>query len=504
MENIEKTLIELSQSLDISPSDFKRAQDRFLAIRNWLEKGEYESGYSPHIYLQGSFRLGTVVRPYFKDKDGDFDIDQVCELKPNHSVNPKVLKNDIGDRLKDDANYERMLDDEGKRCWTILYASEDNRPGFHIDVLPSLTATGGAQYRIDITHKDHSTYSWSKSNPNGYYLWFKSKNQFTDQYKTQEKQRIFQSNIGLYNSSIDVPTQLLRSSLQRAIQIMKRHRDIHFLDKDHKPISIIITTITGHVSSNSGICNTINEFTNYCWTRYKDWLRDGYLERDGILDFHNGLWVVPNPVDAGLYEDDIENFADKWNLDDSLPKAFFEWVRQLQRDIDRFEKSGVSNDLNLRVKEAGIGVPFAQSLQQKVQSEIDTGVGDNYNLLQLIHLGIEGKIDWEFVKKAAQNEYDVADTQDNKDVAIVNFYQVVRHRGIPLGDKAIQDVNGVLERHQNSSRYVMCCHLLLGTATYDMVRQCIADEGDENILSWPIIRLFDFPDAQEIVQRTQM
>jgi len=492
MKNIDETLIELSESLDISPSDFKRAQDRFLAIRNWLENGEYESGYSPSIYLQGSFRLGTVVRPYFKDKDGDFDIDQVFELKPNRSADPKVLKNDVGDRLKEDANYERMLDDEGKRCWTILYASEDNRPGFHIDVLPSLTKTGGALYQIDITHKGQGTYSWLKSNPNGYYEWFKSKNEFTYQFKSQEKQRIFQNNTGLYKSSVDVPTQLLRSSLQRAIQIMKRHRDISFVNKDHKPISIIITTISGHVSSNSGIFSTLNEFTNYCCARHNDWLRDGYLKRDGVLDFYDGVWVVPNPVDVGFGTDDIENFADKWNIDSSLPRAFFEWVRQLQRDIDRFEKSGVSDDLNLREKEVGSGVPFSQSLKNQVQRDIDTGVGNNYNLLQLIHLGIEGKVDWEFVKKAAQNEYDVADNQENKDVAIINFYQVVRHRGIALGDKAIQDVKGVLGRHQNSSSHVMCCHLLLGTATYAMVRQCIADMRYEEILNWPIIRLFDF------------
>ena len=44
-----------------------------------------------------------------------------------------------------------MLDDEGKRCWTIEYATEVNRPGFHIDILPALKSNEGTLHNIDIT-----------------------------------------------------------------------------------------------------------------------------------------------------------------------------------------------------------------------------------------------------------------------------------------------------------------------------------------------------------------
>ena len=180
MEPNEQILAQIAQYLDISPSDYKRAQERFNAVRNWLADGEYISGTSPDIYLQGSFRLGTVVRPYRGDEDGDFDIDQVCELSiPRTNRNPELLKRDIGDRLKDNADYQRMLDDEGKRCWTLEYASEDGRPGFHLDILPSLPSEKGNQFQIDITDKQNDTYLWSPSNPKGYYYWFKSKNPYS-------------------------------------------------------------------------------------------------------------------------------------------------------------------------------------------------------------------------------------------------------------------------------------------------------------------------------------
>ena len=163
---VNQTLLQIAQYLDISPTDYKKAQERFSAIKNWLDNGAYKSGYSPDVYLQGSFRLGTVVRPYHKDKEGNYDIDQVCELtKYRESKSPKILKNDIGDRLKEDNDYERMLEIEGRRCWTITYASEIGRPGFHIDILPAFKSDKGTLYTIDITHREENVYSWSSSNP---------------------------------------------------------------------------------------------------------------------------------------------------------------------------------------------------------------------------------------------------------------------------------------------------------------------------------------------------
>jgi hypothetical protein len=262
-----KILLQMAQYLDISPTDYKIAQERFKAVKNWLDDGGYKSGYLPDVYLQGSFRLGTVVRPYHNDKDGDFDIDQVCELtKYNELKSSEILKNDIGDRLKENSDYESMLDTEGKRCWTIEYATENNRPGFHIDILPALKSDEGTLHNIDITHKEDDIYSWSTSNPKGYYFWFKSKNAYSTSFIESQRSTIFNANKELYEIEENVPKQLFRTSLQRSIQIMKRHRDVHFVNKDFKPISIIITTITAKVYTQSNIIEIINEFINYSVT----------------------------------------------------------------------------------------------------------------------------------------------------------------------------------------------------------------------------------------------
>jgi len=489
-------LLQIAQYLDISPSDYKIAQERFSAVKKWLDNGLYKSGYLPDVYLQGSFRLGTVVRPYHNDKDGNFDIDQVCELtKYNESKSSEILKNDVGDRLKENSDYERMLDTEGKRCWTLEYATENNRPGFHIDILPALKSDEGTLYNIDITHKENDIYSWSTSNPKGYYLWFKSKNNYSTSFIESQRSSIFNANKGLYEREQDVPKQLFRTSLQRAIQIMKRHRDVHFVNKDFKPISIIITTITTQVYTQSNIVEIINEFINYALSRNEFLIKNGYLNKDDILDYSNGKWSIPNPVDYARPESKRENFADRWNIQPELANSFFEWVQQLKRDINSFEKSGLSDNLNLKTKSFGTGESVEKVLIKETEMRLENGIGmfssNNRELLDLIHLGIEGKTEWEPIIELAKSYYVKADEGESKDVAKVNYYQITRHRGHTFSKDAKKDIEAVLRRNNNSASFILCCNLLLGSATQEMIKNCMVEFNYENILEWPILRLYN-------------
>ena len=486
----ERRLTEIAEHLDISPTDYARAQGRFHAVKNWLEEGAYHSGADPQVYLQGSFRLGTVVRPYRGDSDGDFDIDQVCELAaPARNREPGLLKNDIGDRLKENGDYERMLDDEGRRCWTLIYASEENRPGFHLDVLPALPSGHGEAFQIDITQKSLGRYDWLKSNPNGYYYWFKAKNYQSGELIQDQRRRIFSQNRALYGSEGDVPLQLVRSPLQRGIQLMKRHRDVSFAENDSKPISIIITTIAAHRYTGASIFSTIKDFTTYVKDRHNAILKNGQAEFDGVLDYIGNTWSVPNPIHHARLAQDIENFADKWNEDPTLPAQFFDWVYQLDRDLRRFEESGISDDLELRVKKFGTGSTYRTLQLDKARVKVAGQSEGTNELLDLIHLGIEGRIDWDPVKEIAQSIYDQAEAGDSKDVAAVNFYQIARHRGIALAAAARADVHAIMARHPNSAAYRMCGNLLLGTATRAMISECLQQGAYFDVLSWPILRL---------------
>lgn len=475
----EKILEGVIASLDISPSDFESARRRYSAVTNWLEGGEYQSGDNTDIYLQGSFRLGTVIRPYRNSQNADYDIDQVCEIKGKDTT-AHQLKHDVGGRLKENGDYERMLDDEGRRCWTLQYASSDERPGFHLDVLPSRPANGISTH-IDITHKGDVNYVWRSSNPKGYYQWFKGKNAFGEQLLANQKMSIFSANRNLYESVEDVPKRMIRTPLQRSIQLMKRHRDVYFDGRENSPISIILTTICTHKHQGHGILETISGFVDYVAGRLAVVISERFLPIDNVLDYQNEKWVIKNPADEN------ENFADRWAGKPELAESFFAWVYQLRRDIGAFKESTHTRDLSLAsYSNQERGIPYGQML---LRSMSHGPVGSNQTFLNLIHQGIEGKVTWDQVKEVAWRNVDQESELDSsKDVAWVNYYQVKIHSGTGLSDQNKTHVRNILRNRSSSPAFVLCCNLLLDSATAPMLQECIGSSGEE-VLSWPITRL---------------
>ena len=58
-------ILKLIEGLDISPTMYKNATDKYKAVGTYLQ----EQGLECDIFPQGSFSLGTVVRPYRESKE---------------------------------------------------------------------------------------------------------------------------------------------------------------------------------------------------------------------------------------------------------------------------------------------------------------------------------------------------------------------------------------------------------------------------------------------------
>ncbi len=318
-----KILQAVTESLDITPTQMQLAKDRYGAVGKFLgEEGSVLEKYNPRISPQGSFLLGTVVKP-MADED-QFDIDLICLLDlTNKEVTQKELKTMIGDRLK--VRYEKMMEEEKRRCWTIQYAESTK---FHMDVLPCIPDPIFAiQYSsvpqliadtsIQITDKEdeinYSKYStgWKKSNPLGYYVWFKErmKEQF-DKLKIEKAQ--------INGVQIDqVEDFEVRTPLQRAIQLLKRHRDVKYGTDEDRPISIIITTLSakaynGESDLYTALDNIVSNMQNH-------------IERRFVNDKYE-FWIA-NPINPD------ENFADKWNETDRKKQLFLQWLTNVKVDV---------------------------------------------------------------------------------------------------------------------------------------------------------------------------
>jgi hypothetical protein len=349
----------LGETLDITETQYNTAVSSYMAVGEWLAKQESSLAlYKPIIRPQGSFMLGTMIKPICENDD--LDIDLVCELT---GKNPRWTQYDIkqmvGNRLKDNEIYKKMLDEEGRRCWTLLYADSAN---YHMDILPSLVCSGYSimlertfsaladrnydSLAIRITDKEHSGYytdtiaeNWMKSNPFGYAKWF-----FNEATVLQEKRMMFSASVN------PVPKyQKEKLPLQRVIQISKRHRDMMFNGDEDKPISIIITTLAGlaykkETLTIDALINIVDNMDKYIEERY---------------DHSSGRLVkwIANPVNPE------ENFADKWIEYPQREENFYKWLKQIKQDVQNIvQQRGIDNIF------AAMKKPFGESLVTKVFS----------------------------------------------------------------------------------------------------------------------------------------
>lgn len=311
MNNTENTLniilVNIANELNISPAKRQKAVDSYDAVGKWIGDGFEEN--CIHVFPQGSMNLGTVVRPLTSEGDDDdgYDIDLVCLIEDGSFLELADIKNNIGDRLKENATYRKKLNKEGKRCWTLNYA------GFHMDILPCVPK--GEKYdkleqtSIKLTHKnEQNQYEARYSDPYKYGDWFRDQ---MKQVLLEEKgQYAFRNQIEID----DVPEYMVRTPLQQAVQLLKRHRDIYFQsDDENAPISIIITTLAAKAYDNEKNLYTALNNIVIKMPRF-------------IVKNENGYEIL-NPVMAE------ENFADKWNENPLKVEAFNDWLRAVRRDI---------------------------------------------------------------------------------------------------------------------------------------------------------------------------
>ena len=319
LTNHNDVLESIIEQIDISDAVHKKASNRYKSIGEWLDRRDSRiSDCRPNIYPQGSFRLGTAIKPLL-DSD-DYDVDFVCELKnPPGDVSQRNLKDLVGDEIKEYAKKYTLKLKQGKRCWTLNYAEEQQ---FHVDILPAIPDRISAKENA-ILITDASESKWQHSNPIGYADWFRERQK--NQFEIIQKR---------YMELLeDIPDYRVKTPLQKAIQLLKRHRDSYFKDKPNKikPISIIITTLAARAYSNE---DTVLGA-----------LRRILSNMDEFIETKNGTHWVVNPVN------DAENFADKWEDEPEKSRAFREWLTAARRDFETYFTSRF-NEVSLGFKHA--------------------------------------------------------------------------------------------------------------------------------------------------------
>ena len=324
----EEFLEDLAAGLEIPQSRYEQARDRYRSLGEWLHRdASTVKQYDPKIYAQGSFRLGTAIRPPSEAEDYDVDSICLCKALGTDTITQYDLKVLIGREVEGYRLANNMLKPvtEGRRCWVLSYADGAQ---FHMDMVPSVPndvrqrrslaaaglSTEFADSAVSITDNENPGYyvltdAWQRSNPKGFSLWFKHRTTVVLRKRQGVMERAVRADVE------KMPTFKLKLPLQSAVMILKRHRDEMFKgDPTDAPISVIITTLAAHAYGGE---DRIGAALVSILSRMDSFIETG----------PNGEVLIRNPSDP------LENFADKWVKKPERQAAFHRWLETARRDF---------------------------------------------------------------------------------------------------------------------------------------------------------------------------
>lgn len=325
---------EILSDLDVPAGAYDAATRRYRDFGDWLKESASARSreFEPHVFPQGSFRIGTVVRPWGRE---DYDLDLACNLESGFTkkaYSQYQLKSLLG---ADVEAYRRArgiqhAPEEKHRCWRLSYKDDIQ---FHMDIVPAIPELDETQQErygqmveagvtedlarhlsrsiVAITDNRHPHYKvcvpeWPVSNQEGFARWFES--------RMRQARQVLEARASVEKvATIDeIPVYKWKTPLQHCIQILKRHRDVLFeADPEGKPISVIITTLAAQAYQGEPTVEAALA---------------GVLNRMGGL-VRSSTPRVPNPSNPR------EDFADKWSLNPALEPNFRRWLKRAQEDF---------------------------------------------------------------------------------------------------------------------------------------------------------------------------
>lgn len=295
----EELLARIAQELQLDKTRLERMESAYHAVADVLKNDDdFFKGLEIEVYAQGSKRIGTTVKPVNEE---DFDLDTVLHIyDPYYNHSPEQIYNALVKALEKNAYYKSIMEKK-TRCVRLNYKSD-----FHMDILPACMPNSFDKLIIKIPEK--ALKNWSSGNPKGFGEWFL-------QIANSVKQPMLRSYSSvLLEAKVEtepLPDELyLKTPLQRAVQLLKRYRDLYFQDKDYRVSSIVITTLAAQLyQGENSIFEAIDGIVSRVKNNYVEAINKGYK------------FKVLNPVNSE------EDFTDSWTA--AHYQSFYSFILDL-------------------------------------------------------------------------------------------------------------------------------------------------------------------------------
>lgn len=286
----------LTHRVQLTETQHQRAERAYGNVTKWLAADEAGIGrFAPDLFPQGSLRLGTTVKPIARS---EFDLDIVCLLGIEGDLDPGEVYEMVWDRMCEHGTYREIME-RMPRCIRLNYA-EDSQ--FHLDIVPAIPDASKGEGCILIPDKpDPELTTWKTSNPRGYAKWFERMTVLLEKYARAEIEPL----------PGRVPADQ-KAALARAVQLLKRWRDVRFAD-DPKlgPPSIILTTLAaeqymGESLPSDALTNILEGLVAFVRSGRRE-IRNP-VNSDEII---SEKWLrVPDSYEA--FVEAISEFRDQW------------------------------------------------------------------------------------------------------------------------------------------------------------------------------------------------
>ena len=240
----------LRDEVNLNQGRLDRLETAVSAVDAYLR--DHLPGYQK-MERQGSYALGTFIKPV--DDNDEYDADIQIVMNPNPRWDPKDYVLAINRALAGNKTYADKLRLK-TRCVTVDYAGD-----FHLDVVPRVTI-GGKHY---VCHRIDNKFE--ETDGNGYRDWFDGKNRIT------------------------------KGNLKKVVKLLKHLRD-HKNSFSAK--SILLTTLAGNTirpaDAGTTAVSTVADTLETVLSRMNDYLQQ-----------HPSMPEIKNPVLP------TENFNRHWD-----------------------------------------------------------------------------------------------------------------------------------------------------------------------------------------------
>ena len=307
-----------AEELNITNTMFENAERAYNALGDYIKVNNTE--WDVNLVPQGSFALGTVVKPVLTD--GQYDVDLIVRVT-SPVMRAETLRKRIYLMLTSHGRYDGKIENK-KPCIRIQYADSSQ---FHMDIVSAQPIFADPPKLNLAKYDGESLYDYEPSNPLGYIEWFK---QVMNYERVREERMRYYAKTDV--KEIELP--YVRTPLQKAVQILKRHRDVFSEGRNEKyiPSSIIITTLCG-LTYNYQMPYAIGTGNVYDALQNMFQGFQQFIKRNS-----NGDYLLPNPSFT------TENFLAKWNDDEIYVNEFTAWINKAAQDILVYPEKYIETD----------------------------------------------------------------------------------------------------------------------------------------------------------------